>query len=30
MGPAAEGLLTTVIDVGEPWPDFSAVIEALG
>ena len=27
-GPAAESLLTTVIDDGEPWPDFAAVIEA--
>ena len=29
VGPAAEGLLTTVIDAGEEWPDFAAVIEAL-
>ena len=28
FGPAAESLLTTVIDEGEPWPDFAAVIEA--
>ena len=27
-GPAAESLLTTVIDDGKPWPDFAAVIEA--
>jgi 3-hydroxyisobutyrate dehydrogenase-like beta-hydroxyacid dehydrogenase len=30
IGPAAEELLTRVIDIGEPWPDFSAVIEAFG
>jgi 3-hydroxyisobutyrate dehydrogenase len=29
VGPAAEALLTTVIDAGGQWPDFSAVIEAL-
>jgi 3-hydroxyisobutyrate dehydrogenase-like beta-hydroxyacid dehydrogenase len=29
IGPAAETLLTTVIDAGGEWPDFSAVIEAL-
>jgi 3-hydroxyisobutyrate dehydrogenase len=29
IGPAAEGLLTTVIDAGGEWPDFAAVIEAL-
>jgi 3-hydroxyisobutyrate dehydrogenase len=29
IGPAAEALLTTVIDAGREWPDFSAVIEAL-
>jgi 3-hydroxyisobutyrate dehydrogenase-like beta-hydroxyacid dehydrogenase len=29
IGPAAEALLTTVIDTGENWPDFAAVIEAL-
>jgi 3-hydroxyisobutyrate dehydrogenase len=28
IGPAAEGLLTTIIDAGEQWPDFAAVIEA--
>ena len=27
-GPAAESLLTTVIDEGTAWPDFAAVIEA--
>jgi 3-hydroxyisobutyrate dehydrogenase len=27
-GPAAEALLTTVIDAGGDWPDFAAVIEA--
>lgn len=27
-GPAAEALLTTVIDEGGEWPDFTAVIEA--
>jgi 3-hydroxyisobutyrate dehydrogenase-like beta-hydroxyacid dehydrogenase len=29
IGPAAEALLTTVIDAGGDWPDFAAVIEAL-
>ncbi len=29
IGPAAEALLTTVIDAGGAWPDFTAVIEAL-
>jgi 3-hydroxyisobutyrate dehydrogenase-like beta-hydroxyacid dehydrogenase len=29
VGPAAEALLTTVIDAGGEWPDFAAVIEAL-
>jgi len=29
IGPAAEALLTTVIDAGTEWPDFTAVIEAL-
>jgi 3-hydroxyisobutyrate dehydrogenase len=29
IGPAAEALLTAVIDAGEEWPDFAAVIEAL-
>jgi 3-hydroxyisobutyrate dehydrogenase len=29
VGPATEALLTTTIEAGEPWPDFSAVIEAL-
>jgi 3-hydroxyisobutyrate dehydrogenase-like beta-hydroxyacid dehydrogenase len=29
IGPAAEALLTDVIDAGGQWPDFSAVIEAL-
>lgn len=29
IGPAAEVLLTRVIDAGEEWPDFAAVIEAL-
>ena len=29
IGPAAEALLTTVIDAGNQWPDFAAVIEAL-
>jgi 3-hydroxyisobutyrate dehydrogenase-like beta-hydroxyacid dehydrogenase len=27
-GPAAEALLTAVIDTGREWPDFAAVIEA--
>ena len=30
VGPATDALLTTVIDAGEQWPDFAAVIEALG
>jgi 3-hydroxyisobutyrate dehydrogenase len=30
IGPAAERLLSEVIDNGHSWPDFSAVIEALG
>jgi 3-hydroxyisobutyrate dehydrogenase-like beta-hydroxyacid dehydrogenase len=29
IGPATEALLSAVIDAGRPWPDFSAVIEAL-
>ena len=29
IGPAADALLTTVVESGEEWPDFSAVIEAL-
>jgi 3-hydroxyisobutyrate dehydrogenase-like beta-hydroxyacid dehydrogenase len=29
IGPAAEALLTTVIDADGQWPDFTAVIEAL-
>jgi 3-hydroxyisobutyrate dehydrogenase-like beta-hydroxyacid dehydrogenase len=29
IGPAAEALLTDVIDQGREWPDFAAVIEAL-
>ena len=29
IGPAAEALLTTVIDADGRWPDFAAVIEAL-
>ena len=29
IGPATDALLTTVIDAGEDWPDFAAVIEAL-
>jgi 3-hydroxyisobutyrate dehydrogenase len=29
IGPAAEALLTAVIDAGVEWPDFAAVIEAL-
>jgi len=28
IGPAAEALLTTLIDAGGQWPDFAAVIEA--
>jgi 3-hydroxyisobutyrate dehydrogenase len=30
VGPATEALLSTVIDAGGQWPDFAAVIEALG
>lgn len=30
LGAAAEALLTTVIDSGDEWPDFSAIVEALG
>ena len=29
IGPAADALLTTVIDAGGEWPDFTAIIEAL-
>ncbi len=29
IGPATDALLSAVIDTGGPWPDFSAVIEAL-
>ena len=29
VGPAAEALLTRVIDAGREWPDFAGVIEAL-
>ena len=29
IGPATDALLSTVIETGHPWPDFSAVIEAL-
>jgi 3-hydroxyisobutyrate dehydrogenase len=29
IGPATDALLSAVIDAGRPWPDFSAVIEAL-
>jgi 3-hydroxyisobutyrate dehydrogenase-like beta-hydroxyacid dehydrogenase len=29
LGPATDDLLTTVIDGGTDWPDFTAVIEAL-
>lgn len=29
LGPATDALLSAVIDAGRPWPDFSAVIEAL-
>jgi len=29
VGPATEALLTTVVESGDEWPDFSAVIEAL-
>ena len=30
LGPAIEALLSTVVDAGGQWPDFTAVIEALG
>jgi 3-hydroxyisobutyrate dehydrogenase-like beta-hydroxyacid dehydrogenase len=30
VGPATEALLTMVIEAGGQWPDFAAVIEALG
>jgi 3-hydroxyisobutyrate dehydrogenase-like beta-hydroxyacid dehydrogenase len=30
LGPATEALLSTVVDAGGQWPDFTAVIEALG
>ncbi len=30
VGPATETLLSTVIEAGGEWPDFTAVIEALG
>jgi 3-hydroxyisobutyrate dehydrogenase-like beta-hydroxyacid dehydrogenase len=30
VGPATDALLTAVIESGEEWPDFSAVIEAFG
>ena len=30
LGSAAEALLTTVVDSGHEWPDFSAIVEALG
>jgi 3-hydroxyisobutyrate dehydrogenase-like beta-hydroxyacid dehydrogenase len=30
IGPAAERLLTAVVDADGAWPDFAAVIEALG
>ena len=30
VGPATDALLTSVIDAGVQWPDFTAVIEALG
>ena len=30
VGPATDALLTTVVDAGGQWPDFAAVIEALG
>jgi 3-hydroxyisobutyrate dehydrogenase len=30
IGPATEALLTGAIDAGDGWPDFTAVIEALG
>jgi 3-hydroxyisobutyrate dehydrogenase len=29
LGPAVENLLTTVLEAGQDWPDFSAVIEGL-
>jgi 3-hydroxyisobutyrate dehydrogenase len=29
IGPATDALLSKVIDAGRPWPDFSAVVEAL-
>jgi 3-hydroxyisobutyrate dehydrogenase len=29
IGPATEALLATVVDAGQEWPDFTAVIEAL-
>jgi 3-hydroxyisobutyrate dehydrogenase-like beta-hydroxyacid dehydrogenase len=29
LGPASEALLTDVVDAGGPWPDFTAIIEAL-
>lgn len=29
MGPAAESLLTKIVDAKAQWPDFTAVIEAL-
>ncbi len=29
IGPATDALLSAVIDTGRPWPDFSAIIEAL-
>lgn len=29
IGPATDTLLSDVVDTGRPWPDFSAVIEAL-
>jgi 3-hydroxyisobutyrate dehydrogenase len=29
IGPATEALLTAVVDGGQAWPDFTAVIEAL-
>ena len=29
VAPAVDALLTAVVDSGEQWPDFSAVIEAL-
>ncbi len=29
IGPATDTLLSAVIETGRPWPDFSAVIEAL-